>query len=103
MATMAITVGPIRGLSVVGHEWTKRRRLEMPDLGEVEQLKCKNCGRDFILVLSTGAIQAVAVCAISFWMLSPEVSERWIQNCPGDRLNSDEYDRMRRVREITFD
>jgi hypothetical protein len=100
---MAISVGPTRQLSVVGHEWTETRRLVMRELGEVEQLRCRLCSRDFIRVLSTGVVQAVAPCAISFWMLSPEVSERWVNNCPGERLATDEYDRMKRVREIMFD
>jgi hypothetical protein len=94
---MATAIGP-----QMAHEWTESRRIIMRELGEVEQLKCKNCGRDFIRVLSTGSIQVVAVSAISFWMLSPDVTERWIQNCPGDRLDSDEYDRMKRSRQITF-
>jgi hypothetical protein len=100
---MAITVGrPTSGLSVVGHEWTGTRGLVMRELGEIQQLRCRWCCRDFVRVLSTGAVQAVAPFAISFWMLSPEVSERWIANCLGERLESDVYDRMRRVREITF-
>ena len=89
-------------LNVPLHEWAAARQLVMRELGEVEQLKCKHCGRDFILVLSTDAILAVAVSSFSFWILSPEVTERWLHNCPGDRLDRDEYDRMKRVREITF-
>ena len=89
--------------SVAYHEWTDARRLMMRDLGAIDQLKCKRCGRDFIIVLSTNTIQAVAVSISSFWLLPLEVSERWVHNCPGDRLDSDEYDRMKRVREITFE
>ena len=74
----------------------------MRDVGAIDQLKCKNCGRDFILMPSTGAIQAVAVFFTSLWILTPEVTERWVLNCPGERLASDEYDRMKRVRELTF-
>jgi hypothetical protein len=99
---MATNLGP-QLRTVVGHKWTETRRLAMRELGEVEQLKCKNCGRDFILVLSTRAIQAVAVSAISFWMLPPEVSERWMADCPGKRLGTDENDRMKRVREIMYE
>ena len=84
------------------HEWTDARRLLMRDVGAIDHIKCKNCARDFILIESTEAIQAVDVSIVSFWILSPEVTERWLCNCPGERLATDEYDRMRRVRELTF-
>lgn len=62
----------------------------------------RRCGRDFIQVISTGAVQAVAIGVFSFWVLSHEVTLRWGRECPGEVLSSDGDDRLKRVAEVTL-
>lgn len=85
-----------------GHEWNETRQLTTRELGAIEQLQCGRCGRDFIAVLSTGAVLAVAIGVLSFWTLPDEVTLRWTRECPGEPLPSDDEDRRERVAEITL-
>jgi len=85
------------------HEWiqaTGERLRATQQMGLIEQLQCKRCGRDFIDVFSTGDRKAVFVSILSFWILAPEVAERWSEACPGRHLESDDEDRNQRTVEI---
>jgi hypothetical protein len=84
------------------HDWSDSRQLVTREMGTIGQLQCRRCGRDFILVTSTGAVQAVAIGVLSFWVLSPEVTLRWCRECPGEVLASDDDDRLKRVAEVTL-
>ena len=83
------------------HEWVEAERFFTTEqLGLVELLQCRRCGRDFIDVFSTGTRPPVFISILSFWTLSPDASERWSGECPGRLLASDDADRKERIVEI---
>jgi len=85
-----------------GHTWLEPRRLMTEQFGPIEQLQCTYCERDFITVLSTGRHLAVCVSVMSFWILPPDVTERWLSRCPGMHQPGDDEDRLMRISEVTM-
>ena len=58
-----------------------------------QHLFCITCGRNFITDPVSGEQYAVYVGALRFYRLADEVTERWRrENCPGQRLSSDDAD-----------
>jgi hypothetical protein len=58
-----------------------------------QHLFCVTCGRNFIADPVSGERSAVYVGAMRFYRLADEVTERWCrENCPGQRLFSDDAD-----------
>jgi hypothetical protein len=58
-----------------------------------QHLFCVTCGRNFIADPVSGERSAVYVGAMRFYLLADEVTERWCrENCPGQRLFSDDAD-----------
>ena len=65
------------------------------------QYYCIRCAREFLALKSSGARLAVYAGAISFYQLSNEVADRWLEErCPGARSTQDNEDRKRRIGEI---
>jgi hypothetical protein len=80
------------------HEWYELREPHlMIESGEaVLHNHCVQCGRDIVTVLSSGSLHAVYVSVFCFYRLDDGVTERWLsEQCPGQRLASDDEDRKR--------
>ena len=82
------------------HRWigSSRGRIVKIDDKPHGHLFCVRCGRNFITDPS-GERYAVYVGAMRFYRLADEVTERWCrENCPGQRLFSDDADNETRSR-----
>ena len=87
-----------------GHTWVipDGRRFMTKQFGPIDHTQCKYCERDFITVVSTSTRLAVFVSILSFWILSPAVTEHWLSRCPGTRSVQDDEDRLQRVEQVTL-
>jgi hypothetical protein len=85
------------------HRWLQRRprRFELKSGESVFQRRCTQCGRDFVIEVSSGDRSAVGVSILSFQRLDDEVTRRWLSEpCPGKRLPGDDDDRTERTKEL---
>jgi hypothetical protein len=86
-----------------GHKWVEPngRHLDVAPDDSAVQYHCARCAREFLVLESSGRRLAVYASVISFYQLTDDVTERWLQQrCPGERLARDDEDRGRRIREI---
>ena len=59
------------------------------------------CGRDFLMDLTSRRNLAVSISAVSFHQLDDAVTERWLrESCPGTHLPGDEEDRKSKIAEL---
>jgi hypothetical protein len=86
-----------------GHKWTEPngRNLNVESGEPAAQYYWVRCAREFLALKSSGARLAVYAGAITFYQLSNEAADRWInERCPGARSAMDNEDRNRRIAEI---
>jgi len=86
-----------------GHKWSEPngRHLNVESGEPAAQYYCVRCARQFLALKSSGARLAVYAGAFSFYQLSNEVADRWLEErCPGARSVQDNEDRNRRIGEI---
>jgi hypothetical protein len=86
-----------------GHRWRDAypRRLRVGEGTPVLHQHCVQCGRDFLMDLSSRRSRAVSISAVSFHQLDDAVTERWLrESCPGKHLQSDEEDRKSKIAEL---
>jgi hypothetical protein len=99
-----LAVGPQRPFSFFGememnawdtHRWigsNSGRSVKIDDQPH-HHLFCVICGRNFITDPVSSEPYAVYIGALRFYRLADEVTERWCrENCPGQRLSSDDAD-----------
>ena len=85
------------------HKWVQPngRHLNVAAGEPAAQYHCVRCAREFLALKSSGARLAVYAGPISFYRLSNEVADRWIEErCPGARSAREGEDRNRRIAEI---
>ncbi len=77
------------------HTWISARGRILSIAGKsLRQFKCRNCRRDFVEEIGTGARYAVHVSIFDFDRLADSVTDRWLkQPCPRTALRSDDDDR----------
>ncbi len=80
------------------HTWISARGRILSIAGKsLRQFKCRNCRRDFVEEIGTGARYAVHVSIFDFDRLADSVTDRWLkQPCPRTALRSDDDDRRTR-------
>ena len=78
-----------------GHKWreTNPRRLQVGAGTPVPHRHCVQCGRDFLMDLTSRRSRAVSVAAVSFHQLEGE-------SCPGTHLPGDKEDRKSKIAEL---
>jgi hypothetical protein len=86
-----------------GHKWrdANPRQLQVGAGTLVLYQHCVQCGRDFLMDLTSRRSRAVAISAVSFHQLDDAVTERWLrESCPGTHLLGDEEDRGNKIAEL---
>jgi hypothetical protein len=86
-----------------GHKWrdANPRRLQVGAGTPVLHQHCVQCGRDFLMDLTSRRSRAVSISAVSFHQLDDAVTERWLrESCPGTHLLGDEEDRKSKIAEL---
>jgi hypothetical protein len=67
----------------------------------VRHQHCVQCGRDFLVVLTSHRSRAVSISAVSFHQLNDAVTERWLrESCSGTHLPGDEEERKSKIAEL---
>lgn len=86
-----------------GHKWrdANPRRFQVGAGTPVLHQHCVQCGRDFLMDLTSRRSRAVSISAVSFHQLDETVAERWLrESCPATHLVGDEEDRKRKIAEL---
>jgi hypothetical protein len=86
-----------------GHQWreTNPRQLRVGAGTLVLHQHCVQCGRDFLIDLTSHRSRAVSISAVSFHQLDDAVTERWMREaCPGTHPPSDDEDRKKKIAEF---
>jgi hypothetical protein len=86
-----------------GHKWrdANPRQLQVGAGTPVLHQHCVQCGRDFLIDLTSRRARAVSISAVSFHQLDDAVTERWLtESCPGAHLPRDEEDRKNKIAEL---
>jgi hypothetical protein len=86
----------MRGTLTDGSGSSNGRSVKIEDQPH-RHLFCVTCGRSFIINPVSDERYAVYLGALRFYRLADEVTERWCrENCPGQRLFSDDADNQTR-------